>query len=67
LTLLDQMAREHMRDGRPRPVITSPTMRVGIRRLLEPVLPNIPVLSLGELPPQVNIESIAVWEMKHEA
>ncbi|TVR50108.1 MAG: flagellar biosynthesis protein FlhA [Gemmatimonadales bacterium] len=67
LTFLDQLAREHVRDGRPRPVITAPTMRVGIRRLLEPVLPHIPVLSLGELPPQVNVESVAVWEMKNEA
>lgn len=66
LAFLDQLVREHTRDGRPRPLITSPTMRVGIRRLLEPVLPNVPVLSLGELPPQVNIESLAVWEIKDE-
>ncbi len=66
LTGLDELARTHARDGRPRPLITAPTMRVGIRRLLEPVLPDIPVLSLGELPPQVNLESVATWEMKHE-
>ncbi|TVR64570.1 MAG: flagellar biosynthesis protein FlhA [Gemmatimonadales bacterium] len=64
LTQLDELAREHTRDGRPRPVITAPTMRVGVRRLLEPVLPNIPILSLGELPPQVAIESVATWEME---
>ncbi|TVP45386.1 MAG: flagellar biosynthesis protein FlhA [Gemmatimonadales bacterium] len=63
LTRLDQLAREHAREGRSRPLITSPTMRVGIRRLLEPVLPGIPVLSLGELPPQVNLETVATWDL----
>ncbi len=66
LTKLERLSREHLRDGRPRPLITSPTMRVGVRRLLEPVLPHIPVLSLGELPAQVNIDSLSVWEMNDE-
>jgi flagellar biosynthesis protein FlhA len=64
LRRLEELTREHTQDGRPRPLITSPTMRVGIRRLLEPVLPSVPVLSLGELPPHVNVESLATWEMK---
>ena len=38
-----------------------------VRRLIEPVLPDVPVISLGELPPQVAIESLAVWEIANAA
>jgi flagellar biosynthesis protein FlhA len=50
-------------EGRPLPVITPPGLRIGIRRLIEPVLPNVPVVSLAELPPQVNLHSVATWEL----
>ncbi|MEQ8329970.1 MAG: flagellar biosynthesis protein FlhA [Longimicrobiales bacterium] len=67
LTRLDDLARAYAEDGRPVPVITPPGLRVGIRRLIEPVLPNIPVISLAELPPQANLRSLATWEMQHAA
>ncbi len=65
---LDRLARvSGGEDGRPVPVITPPGLRVGVRRLIEPVLPNIPVVSLAELPPQVNLQSIATWELDNAA
>ena len=50
-------------DGRPLPLIVPPSLRVGIRRLIEPVLPALPVVSLAELPPQVTLQSAGQWEM----
>ncbi len=52
---------------RSTPLISPPGLRVGIRRLIEPVLPEIPVVSLSELPPQVTVNSIATWEIPHAA
>jgi flagellar biosynthesis protein FlhA len=54
-------------DGRSMPLLTSPNLRVGIRRLVEPVLPNMPIISLAELPPHVKLDSIATWELQHAA
>jgi flagellar biosynthesis protein FlhA len=59
---LDHLVRLHARDGRPVVLVTPPTLRVGVRRLLEPVLPAVPVISLAELPPQVTLDTIAVWD-----
>ena len=39
---LDQLARAYGEDVRSIPLITPPGLRVGIRRLIEPVLPQIP-------------------------
>jgi flagellar biosynthesis protein FlhA len=54
-------------DARPVPLIVPPGLRVGIRRLVEPVMPALSVLSLAELPPFVNLNAIATWEMQHAA
>jgi flagellar biosynthesis protein FlhA len=54
-------------DGRPTPLIVPPALRLGVRRLVEPVMQKLPVLSLAELPPSVQINTIATWEMKHAA
>ena len=63
LRTLDEMATMHSYDGRPLPLIVPPSLRVGIRRLIEPVLPALPVVSLAELPPQVTLQSAGVWEL----
>lgn len=63
LARLDALARSHTGEGRPVPLITPPGMRVGIRRLIEPVLPSVPVVSLAELPPQVTLRRVATWEL----
>ena len=64
---LDQLARAYGEDVRSIPLITPPGLRVGIRRLIEPVLPQIPVVSLAELPAHVNLQSVATWELDHAA
>jgi len=64
---LDQLARIYGDDGRTVPLITPPGLRVGIRRLIEPVLPTIPVVSLAELPAHVNLQSVATWELDNAA
>jgi len=63
LRQLDALTRAHGEEGRPVPIIVPPGLRVGIRRLIEPVLPNVPVISLAELPPQVNVQTVATWDM----
>ena len=64
---LDDLTQTFTDEGRLPPVITPPALRVGIRRLIEPVLPNVPVVSLAELPPQASLRSLATWEMSHAA
>ncbi len=67
LRQLNDLMAMHKRDGQLRPLITPPTLRVGVRRLVEPVMPNVPVLSLGELPAQTPIQSLATWELTRAA
>jgi flagellar biosynthesis protein FlhA len=62
LRRLDSTVRRFSEDGRPVVLVTPPSLRVGIRRLLEPVLPAVPVLSLAELPPHVNLQTVATWD-----
>lgn len=65
-TLLQELARltrVQGAEGRPVPLITPPALRVGVRRLLEPVLPAIPVVSLAELPPHIELITTATWEL----
>jgi hypothetical protein len=40
-------------------ILTTPTARATVRRLLETELPDLPVLAYGELRPDVNIQPIA--------
>jgi flagellar biosynthesis protein FlhA len=67
LRQLNELVNYHKRDGQLRPLITPPSLRVGVRRLVEPVMPNLPVLSLGELPAQTPIHSLATWELPRAA
>lgn len=67
LRQLNDLMNHHKRDGQFRPLITPPSLRVGVRRLIEPVMPNLPVLSLGELPAQTPIHSLATWELPRAA
>ena len=59
---LDALTRRYGTSGLPVVVVTPPTLRVGVRRLLEPVLPAVPVISLAELPPQVTLDTVAIWD-----
>jgi flagellar biosynthesis protein FlhA len=67
LRQLNDLMNRYKRDGQYRPLITPPALRIGVRRLVEPVLPHLPVLSLGELPAQTPINSLATWELPRAA
>jgi flagellar biosynthesis protein FlhA len=45
------------------PLLVPPSLRVGVRRLVEPVLPSLPIVSLAELPPYIKLSSVATWEI----
>ncbi|MEW5917116.1 MAG: flagellar biosynthesis protein FlhA, partial [Gemmatimonadota bacterium] len=62
---LNTMATTNASDGRLPPLITSPSLRVGIRRLVEPIFGQLPVVSLAELPATTTLHAVATWEMKH--
>ncbi len=62
---LNHLATAFAVDGRPLPLITPPSLRVGVRRLIEPVLPSLPVVSLAELPAAITLSSVATWEMPY--
>lgn len=62
---LNHLATTYATDGRPLPLITPPSLRVGVRRLIEPVLPSLPVVSLAELPAAITLSSVATWEIPH--
>jgi flagellar biosynthesis protein FlhA len=64
---LNEMSQAYSSEGRPVPLVTPPSLRVGVRRLIEPVLPSLPVISLAELPTAVNLHSVAMWEMANAA
>jgi len=64
---LNTLASAGASDGRSVPLVVPPGLRVGIRRLIEPVLPTLPVVSLAELPATVQLTSVGHWEMKHAA
>jgi flagellar biosynthesis protein FlhA len=64
---LNSLSSINASEGRVVPLLTSPNLRVGIRRLVEPVLPGLPVISLAELPPHVKLDSLATWELGHAA
>jgi flagellar biosynthesis protein FlhA len=67
LRRLNELAQSHRRDGAWPALVTPPALRVGVRRLVEPILPKLPVLSLGELPTQAPILSLATWELPRAA
>ena len=64
---LNFLATTHAGEGRLPPLITPPSLRVGVRRLVEPVLPTLPVISLAELPASIKLNSVATWDLTHAA
>ena len=46
--------------GRPPVVICSPAVRRHFRRLVEVTFPKLVVLSYGELPPNIRVESVGM-------
>ncbi|MFN0097797.1 MAG: flagellar biosynthesis protein FlhA [Gemmatimonadaceae bacterium] len=64
---LENMASARAIDGRLPPLVVPSALRLGIRNVLEPVLPQQPVLSLAELPAHVQLSAIATWEVMRVA
>ena len=60
---LHRIANEYQADGQFPPLVTPPALRLGIRRLVEPILPRLPIISLGELPTQTPIQTLRMWEL----
>jgi flagellar biosynthesis protein FlhA len=54
-------------DAATTPLVTPPGLRVGIRRLVEPTLPRLAVVSIAELPPQTPLQNLATWELPDAA
>lgn len=67
LTDLNRLIATHTQAGDRPVLITPPSLRLGIRRLIDPVLPDLSVVSLAELPPQTAIQSLATWELSRAA
>ena len=67
LQSLHQIAEETQEGGQLPPLVTPPALRVGVRRLIEPVLPRLPVISLSELPTQTPLHTLRTWELSHAA
>lgn len=56
---------EELTSAGKRPIIVcAPTVRAAMRRILEPVMPNITVLSFGELLVNTQIDSVAIVKME---
>jgi flagellar biosynthesis protein FlhA len=56
-----------MSNGYPPVLLTSPQIRRVVRNFLEPVLPNLAVLSYSELTPDTNIKSVGTVRYPNEA
>jgi flagellar biosynthesis protein FlhA len=64
---LGNLSAMYAADGRAVPLIVPPSLRVGVRRLVEPVLPQLPVVSLAELPATVTLNTLATWDLPNAA
>lgn len=63
LAELKKVIAQHTHDNRSLPLVTSPSLRVAVRRLISPILPNQPVISLAEFPPTVTLNTIGTWDL----
>ena len=54
-----------MEEGRPAVMVVSPAVRLYVRKLVETVFPDLAVLSITEIPTQVEIKSIGTVRLNH--
>jgi flagellar biosynthesis protein FlhA len=68
LNQIYQQINQHVQDmqsqGRQPILLCSPTVRATLRRLVEPVLPQLAVISYGELLVNVEVESIGMLQVE---
>ena len=67
LETLSALVKNLRRDGTQSPLVTPAGLRLGVRRLVEPVLPRLAVVSLAELPSQTPLQNLATWELTDAA
>jgi flagellar biosynthesis protein FlhA len=67
LAELGRVIKSTKQEGLPTPLVTPPALRVGIRRLIEPTFPQLPVISIAELPAQTPVQTVAIWELPDAA
>jgi len=60
--LMDKMSR----DGKVPLVLCSPVVRPYFRKLVEPVFPSLAVLSYTELPPNLEVRTVAILRLDHD-
>ncbi len=52
-------------EGRPPLVLCSPTVRPYFKKLIDPILPGLAVLSYNEIPPNVGLQSVGKVRLKN--
>jgi len=63
---LNRFVQEMQSQGRQPILVCSPTVRATMRRLVEPVLPQLAVISYGELLVNVEVESMGMVRAETE-
>ena len=56
---------KQLEEGYPAALLTTPAIRLPLRRLVENILPNVAVLSLTELPTRLEITTIGTIRLEH--
>lgn len=64
LQSLVETKQKEQRLDRPPPLFTSSSVRPYVRKLIEPVLPQLPVVAVDEIPSQVSMVILAEWELE---
>ena len=66
LTVLSEKVNQLEQEGIQPIIITSPTIRPFLRKLIEPIFNSLVILSYAEIPAQVEIESIGSVSLRNE-
>lgn len=62
---IQKFADKLMEEGYPAVLLVSPSVRLYTRKLIETVFPDVAVLSITEIPPQMEIKSIGNLRISH--
>lgn len=60
-----RMSDLQLSDGYPALLLTTPAIRLAVRRLIENVFPGVTVLSLTELPTRLEIKTVGIIKLEH--
>ena len=62
---IKRLTERQLAEGHPAMLLTTPAIRLALRRLIENVFPNVAVLSLTELPTKLEIKTIGIVKLEH--